>query len=511
MCVASATRRLDTTLCCQSMDIVHVGARPRSLNWWVTATRVIALVTVCAAETEAQSVRDSVRTAHGYCRIWQAPPGGSNPPDHSYSPCAIDNRPKRLSGPDIPAPTLGLFAGGSIFITIRPDGSVDSALTRPYTLTGDTSFDHHALKAVRQWRFEQPLRSGVPVRAALTLQIESTSRDDTLPAHLVWQHIEGANIDTASARWVVDRARPPALAPIETDSVYAAVFRELIRLQVLSPNVGTRYCLTASSPDSFTLGRLELIARQTLRRGPVMVASAGCERDVQLLRLVLSSVYRTENDRVVVFPRGDFLPAWPPGLDAKSWRAWHGRCVGRMFADGHAAMACGVNPIISMTERTLNRSMVPSPPGNRPWIEGDSVRFTVHATRRGAFLVDTLRFAVASLPRLEQRAVSDSLLRSDSNHPKRALVTAPAAVVRVSELRHETQLGVVDLMRIFLDHGPADVGVFVAYRGGTQTPWTGDMARNTGERRWDFGVNLDGGRLDAEYSIYLFRRLATSR
>lgn len=493
------------------MDIVHLDARRRRLNCSVTATRVIALVTLCAAGIEAQSVFDSVRTANGYCHIWQAPPGLSNPSDLSYSLCAIDHHPKRLSGPDMPAPTLGVRAGGSIFIAIRPDGSVDSALTRSYTATGDTSFDHHVLKAVRQWRFEQPLRSGVPVRAGLALEIISTARDDTLPAHLVWQYIEGGNRDTVFARWVVDRTRPPALAPIEADSVYAAVFRELVRLQVLIPNPGSRYCLTASSLDTLASRRLGLIAEKTFRRGPAMATSAGCERDPERLRLVIPSVYRTERDRVVLFPRGDFLPVWPWGLDAKSWRAWNGRCVGRMFADGHAAMACGVNPIMSTAERTLDRSTVPAPPGGRPWNERDSVRFTVLATRSGAFLVDTLHFAVGSLPILEQRTVLDSLLPSDSDHPQSTLAAAPAAVIRVPELRHETQLGVFDQMRIFVDHGPSDVGVFVAYRGGTPSPWSGLMARNTGERRWDFAVNLDGGRPDAEYWIYLFRRSPTSR
>ena len=102
----------------------------------------IAAIAVIGATANAQSVFDSVRTGNGYCHIWVAPPGGSNPPDLSYSPCAVDRHPKRLSGPDIPAPTLGLIAGGDFFIAIRPDGTVDSALTRPWSeigRRGDTS------------------------------------------------------------------------------------------------------------------------------------------------------------------------------------------------------------------------------------------------------------------------------------------------------------------------------------------------------------------------------------
>ena len=197
------------------------------------------------------------------------------------------------------------------------------------------------------------------------------------------------------------------------------------------------------------------------------------------------------------------------GLDAKSWRAWNGRCVGQIFAEGRAAIACGVNPIMSMAERILDRSTVPPPPGGRQWNEGDSVRFTVLATRSGAFLVDTLHFAVGPLPSLEQRAAIDSLMPQDGDHPRSTLATAPVAVIRVSELRRETQLGVFDQMRILMDHGPPDVGVFVAYRGGTRFPRSGLIARNTGERRWDFAINFDGGRPDAEYWMYMFRRAVT--
>jgi hypothetical protein len=493
------------------MDIVDLNARRRRSNGFVSPTRVIAVALLCAAEIQAQTVFDSVRTGNGYCHLWQAPPGGSNPSDLSYGLCALDRRPKRLGGPDIPAPGLGLHAGGSIFIAIRPDGSVDSALTRAYTVTGDTSFDHRALEAVRRWRFERPLRGGVPVRAALPLEIASTARDDTLPAYFEWQYVQGQDRDSAIARWVLEPTRPPPLAPIEADSVYASVLRELVRLQVLLPNSESRYCLVASSGDTLVSRRLGLIADVTsFRRRPLMTTSAGCERDPALLRLVMPTVYRTERDRVVLFPRGDFLPVWPWGLDAKSWRAWNGRCVGRLFTDGHAAMACGVIPIISMAERTLDRS-VPAPPRDRPWTERDSVQFTVLATRSGAFLVDTLRFTVGRLPILELRTALDSLVPTRSDHPRSGLATAPAAVIRIPELRHETQLGVFDLMRILVHHGPPDVAVLVAYRAGERGPWAGLMARNTGERQWDFGINLDGGRPDAEYWIYLFRRSPTSR
>jgi hypothetical protein len=182
-----------------------------------------------------------------------------------------------------------------------------------------------------------------------------------------------------------------------------------------------------------------------------------------------------------------------------------------MLADGRAAMACGVNPITSMAEGMLFRSSEPPPQAGRGWNERDSVRITVLATRSGAFLVDTLRFVVGPLPIVEQRAVVDSLTPNDGDHPRSTLATAPVAVIRVSELRHETQLGVFDQVRILMDHGPPDVGVFIAYGASTRWPRWGLVPRNTGDRRWEFAINLDGGRPDAEYWVYMFRRAATSR
>jgi TonB family protein len=373
-------------------------------------TRVTALLLLVAGVAHSQNILDSVRTANGYCHTWSVPSGSGDPSEWSYSRCAVDRPTKRLSGPDIPAPTLGRHAGGSIFITVRPDGAVDSALTRTSTLTSDTSFDAHVLEAARQWRFEPALRNGVPVRAGFFLGISSPERNDTLPSHLEWRYVEGREQDSAFAQWVVDSERPPALTPTQADSIYAAVFRDLVRRQVLPADQRLGYCLVASSGDTVVARRLDLIARGTSRGvSPGMTTSAGCEREPSFLRLVMPSIYRTERDRVVLFPRGDYLPMWPPGLDARAWRAWRGRCVGRILDTGRAAIECDVEPL-SLAEEMVGRSKVLSRSSARPWVGRDSVRFTILATRSGAFLVDTLHFAVGPLPILEQHAVIDSLV-----------------------------------------------------------------------------------------------------
>ena len=381
-----------------SQGLLRVGA---------SALHAIAVAMICGGVVCAQDPVDSARKAKLPCVGQAIPPGGSNPSDRSYSLCAIDRHPRRLSGPDLPAPTLGLYAGGDIYITVRPDGTVDSALTRPWTAIGDTSFENHLFEAVRRWRFAPPLRNRAPVRAAWGLAIASDARNDTLPQHIEWKYIEGYGSDTVVGRWVADTVRPPPLTSDQTDSIYAEVLRQLVRLQVLIPNRADHYCLLAPFGDSLPSYRLESIARAIFPRGPEMRVRPGCEREPEFLRLVLPKVYRTEHDRVVVFPRGDFLPAWPWGLDAKSWRAWSGRCVGRIFPNGRAAMGCGVQPSVSMAEWASNR---PTTSSNEPiWKEGDSVRFTVFATRSGAFLVDTMHFVAPPIPFLEQHAIVDSL------------------------------------------------------------------------------------------------------
>lgn len=80
------------------------------------------------------------------------------------------------------------------------------------------------------------------------------------------------------------------------------------------------------------------------------------------------------------------------------------------------------------------------------------------------------------------------------------------AVIRVPALRHETQLGTFDELRILMDHGPPDVLVYVAYRVAGREPTGGSIARQSNERRWEFAINFDGGRPDAEYWVYMFRR-----
>jgi len=259
---------------------------------------------LCVSRATSQVAYDSVRTMAGYCRIYRGRPVTPSRNDFTYSLCDVDHNPKRLSGPDLPTILLGLAESAEIGITIRPDGTVDSALTTLGSTSGDTAFAHHVLDAVRQWRFEPPMRNGTPVRLGLGLQISTNGRNDTLPSRLEWRYAEGRGLDSAIGRWVVDSVRPPPLTKTQTDSVYVGVIRELLRIPVLIRNREQRYCIVGPSNDPVAVRGLDVVAAKAFGdAGPTIVTAPGCERDPALLRLVLPSIHRTERNRAVLFLR----------------------------------------------------------------------------------------------------------------------------------------------------------------------------------------------------------------
>ena len=234
----------------------------------------------------------------------------------------------------------------------------------------------------------------------------------------------------------------------------------------------------AASGDARSARRLAAVAQFALTLGPPVTTDGGCERDPHYFRVILPPRYCTEHDRGILFPRGHLLPVWPWGFDSRYWRAWQRKCVGRNFVAGHASRACRVKPLVLTTESILDASRFRPPRGGRPWSEGDSVRFTVLATRSGAFLVENMHFVVGALPIIDQHAVVDSLKPKSPDRARSTLAASPAAVIRIEALRPKTRLGTFDMMRILLTHGPPDVDVYVTY-GGTRSPSSGFTPRNS--------------------------------
>jgi hypothetical protein len=361
----------------------------------------------------AQQWYDSVRTAAGWCRVWQAPPGESElPSDASYSRCALDRPPVLRNAPVVPAPAAEGYAAGSFLMVVNPDGTANENLTRDYTMGPDSAFHRRALETLRRWRFDPGIRKGKAVRSAFELQIESNQRNDTLPARLEWRYAVGTTTDTLRGTWVVEPALPKFSAE-RVDSIHAAVLRQLGRMRVLQPGNGRRYCLVMPDGDSAAHARGVALMQRT---SPALVlglalTSAGCERVPGTLRIALHDVHRTENGRTVVYVSGDYLPHWPSGLDGRPWRSWNSRCVGQVSEQRveSVAMSCDIAP-------------GEEPDGMKEWAarwdrsvrkgrgrsgQPDSVHVTLYVTTQGAYLVDTLRAVVAQFPRLDQRAIVD--------------------------------------------------------------------------------------------------------
>jgi hypothetical protein len=363
-----------------------------------------------ASSAQTQAVFDSVRTRTGYCHVWQLPPGGSNfPEDASYRRCALDRRPTRITTPPPPAPRYGFNANSSFLVVVSADGTVDQERTRGYSRGTDTIYYRQALETIKRWRFEPGMRQGKPVRSAFEVQFSSDSRVDTLPARLEWQYREGAEIDTMQATWLPEAPLPP-FAPDQADSIQAALLRHLVRMQVIIPNRDKLYCLLPEGRDSAAHARQIRLAARAIPALARTLMPYGCERMPGTVRVVLPQIFRTENGRAVVYPSGDFLPNWPPGFTGRSWRAWRARCVLELRGVGAdvAAADCDVSPTTPRDDRYAAYDSERRWPVTADYRDGDSVRITVFATTTDAFLTDTLKTVVRSLPRLDDYSVRDA-------------------------------------------------------------------------------------------------------
>lgn len=380
----------------------------------VVVTRAFPLMAVALTPVvaRAQSVFDSVRTASGVCYVWQMPVGGSDfPQDASYSRCALDRLPVHRETPMPPPPRFATDARASYMVIVNADGTVDPDRSRGMTRGGDTVFYREALETIRRWRFDPGRRGGKPVRSAFAIELVSDSRVDTIPSRLEWEYRAGPVSDTLLGRWVRE-APLPAFTQSQVDSVHVAMVRRLVRMQVILPRRERRYCVIVPRADSADQTRATRLLAQTMPALATSLAPNGCERTPGMLRLVLPPVHHTEGGRGVVNPSGDFLANWPPGYDGSSWRAWRGRCIADVpTRTATVAIDCGVNPDYAPDEMLAWRERHPEHGRPRPalaYAAGDSVRVTILATTNGAYMTDTLRSTIRSLPELDERAVRDA-------------------------------------------------------------------------------------------------------
>lgn len=358
---------------------------------------------------------DSIRTPHGTCRVLIGIPGGSNASDRGYAPCAVDRPAVLLSDSTLPPPAIERHMGGQFTVMVNEDGTVDPRFTRAWSISMDSVAYRRTLEALRQWRFRPAMRNGRAVRSGFILQVHTDDRVDTLPAELRWtyRHLPFAE-DSLIGRWHTLPAAPAPLTAEQRDSLYAALFRRLVHMRVLAPWLDQRYCIVAGegSGREGLDGLLQRAFDGANRRDygdfgddPRRVAWPGCEREPGVLRLFLPDPHRTEGNRVVLHPAGDYLADWPPGYGGATYPGWTGRCVLDVPPGASAAIHCDIRPRYSLRHGPRTWERKPPPRWYRP---GDSIQVTAVVRMRDAFQADTLRATVRDLRRFRDAAVLDA-------------------------------------------------------------------------------------------------------
>jgi hypothetical protein len=372
-----------------------------------------------AAPGELSAQRDSIQTPDGMCAVRAPIPGVSSPQgDASYNRCALDQGPSLHAGePMPPAPWLGTSGGGSFTVIVNADGTVDPRLTRAWSRSADTLFYRNVLETIRNWRFEPGVRQGVPVRSGFPLEVRTGTRVDTLPSRLEWSYRQGVTGDSLVGTWRTE-ARLPPFSPQQTDSIHAAMLRRLKSQKVIVPGFRRRYCLVLPERDSAEHARLSRIFGRIIvadqNHHGFGAAGYGCERNPETLRIIMPRIYRTENGRAVLYPRGDFLPSWPAGFDGRSYRAWTARCVADVRGQAPDWIDCSVRSVFEPEESAQwmqDHEEMQAWLRRRPSREAstaDSVAVTVLARMRDAYQIDTMRAVARPLPRLSAGAVQDS-------------------------------------------------------------------------------------------------------
>ncbi len=350
----------------------------------------------------------SVAQAAPACPVHVVIPGFSNPEDRTRHACGLDRRPVLRDGLErLGQPVHARQVYGSLIVVVDADGRVNAALTRWLSLGGDRPFFDAVIETIRGWVFEPGVLNGAAIRSGFQLDVLSDARTDTLPEALRWEIVPGERADTLRGRWVATGpARTPTLA--ERLGAIQAATRRLLHMQVLSPRAGL-YCLLvdgATEPEAAAIrtGVDRVMTEIAVPLAHVALAPRGCERDPRFLRYHVSGARATEQRRIVLAVAGDHLSAWPPGFDARSWRAWTARCVVPDVDDASGGDArCDVLPVLGA--EPVSARGTPQVPGARS--AGNAVAFMLEVTTAGAFRNDTLAGVLDGIPHVAERAVYD--------------------------------------------------------------------------------------------------------
>jgi hypothetical protein len=369
---------------------------------------LLMLVFTAAAKVSAQSPFDSIMTRHGKCAVWLGIPGGSIRSDSTYNRCALDSGPVLITRDSLlPAPRVELTAHGKYTIAVSADGTVDVRLTRAWSFGVDSAWNARTLEAIRRWRFQPGLRNGVAVRSGFVLAIMSDPRNDTLPARLTWRYAPGLNEDSVVGTWNIE-PKPAPFRGEEVERVHLALVRHLVATKILQPDLAQTYCLVMEDGDSIAHRRLTLPAFDILYAGSRtrVPTRYGCERSSDVLRVRLPRVYRTESNRAVLYPAGDYLEEWPFGFGGKTYTSWLARCVADVPPANSPRIECAITPDHSVlpvhSQRAIRQRSVNG--------TGDTTaQLTIIAMTHDAYQKDTLRVPLLDVRKASEHAVRDTI------------------------------------------------------------------------------------------------------
>lgn len=366
---------------------------------------------------------DSLITPTGVCRIWSTPSGSPKfPADASYNTCALDRRAKLISGFAMPSNTFdGRYYRAPYMVVVNADGTVNRELTDNSSSSGnDGTFPSALSDSMSRWRFQPAMRNGKPVRSALPISIETSGPTyDTLPATIEWQYHATADYNIIEGKWRAGAA-PPALSAERLDSLYMTYLHRLVAMKVVVSRYYDRHCLVMYNGDSVAHKRLQERARYLSLDGrafdfgidnqpPFRFAPYGCERTPDPMRIILPRITRLENNKVKFESGGDFLPNYPDAANGRSWRSWKTNCQGTVPDQGDIALVCSVSvgaPFSEYADWYEKDRLARARLAKRGRPGGDSVFITAVVTTQGAAQKDTIRSAIASLPRIMDHALS---------------------------------------------------------------------------------------------------------
>ncbi|MEP6833423.1 MAG: hypothetical protein ABJB74_08510 [Gemmatimonas sp.] len=221
-------------------------------------------------------------------------------------------------------------------LVVDANGKVNPELTRKASPTLPPAFDDGVYKLLQGWSLLPGMHADQPVRSALPIVLQVPTRIMPMPALVKWSYLRNRSgiADTLRGTWVTAAPEAP-MSEAQTDGIYVATVRELVRTHVGIGSERHTYCIAFPAGDSLRARRLN----GQLRNIVSARTSYECNPSDSTRRIVLAQAIRTEDNQVSVTVSGDYLPFFPRSTLGRTWRAWRGQCSAPVPANDSAKMA----------------------------------------------------------------------------------------------------------------------------------------------------------------------------